>query len=205
MLKSKKASNTCAVILLAAGASNRMGKPKQLLEYNGTGFLSHMVNVITDCKADIMIVVLGANAEGLEKEVDNNKVVKVRNHEWQEGMASSIRCGLNALLVIEPSCDSVLFLTCDQPHVPASLLNNLINMHRDTGKPIVACSYANTIGIPALFHKSMFAELKELKGDTGAKKIIVTHKDIAEVIPFPLGSIDIDTTDDYKALNETIF
>lgn len=205
MFKNDNISNTCAIILLAAGKSSRMGRPKQLLEYNGAPLLSHMINIIIGCKADIMIVVLGANAEGLEKQVDNNKIVKVRNYEWQEGMASSIRCGLNELLAIESSCDSVLFLTCDQPYVSASLLNNLINMQRETGKPIVACSYSNTIGIPALFHKRMFAELKELKGDTGAKKIISKYKDIVEVIPFPLGSIDIDTIGDYKALNETIF
>lgn len=203
--KSENISHQCAVILLAAGSSSRMGKPKQLLEYKEYNFLSHMLNIISSCKAGIVIVVLGANAEILEKEIDDKKVFKVMNNEWKEGIASSIRCGLTALPAILPSCEAVLLVTCDQPYVSASLLNDLIDTHTETGKPIVASSYANTYGIPALFHKSLFAELKNLKGDIGAKKIILEHKNLVAEIPFPLGNIDIDTMDDYKALNETVF
>ena len=77
-------------------------------------------------------------------------------------------------------------------------------MHNETGKSIVASSYANTPGIPALFHKNLFPELKELKGDTGAKKIILNHRDMVAEILFPSASIDIDTVEDYENLNNTI-
>jgi molybdenum cofactor cytidylyltransferase len=198
-------SDQCAIILLAAGSSTRMGKPKQLLRYNGDTFLSHILNISIEVNAGKIIVVLGSDAELLKKELNDKKVFIVINNNWVEGMASSIRCGLNALDKIEPSCDKVIFLACDQPFVSASLLNKLISVHNKTGKQIVVSSYANTIGIPALFHKSLFAELKELKGDTGAKKIILKHKELVEKIPFSLGSVDIDTIDDYAAMNTTIF
>ena len=197
-------SNECAIVLLAAGSSTRMGKPKQLLRYNGETFLSHILNISIEQNAGKVIVVLGSNAELLEKELNGKKVFKVINNRWTEGMASSIQCGLNALDELEPSCDKVIFLACDQPFVSASLLNQLINMHGKTGKQIVASSYANTIGIPALFHKSLFRELKELKGDTGAKRIILNRKELVAEIPFPLGSIDVDTRADYEAMKTTI-
>lgn len=197
-------SNQCAIVLLAAGSSTRMGKPKQLLRYNGETFLSHILNISIEQNAGKVIVVLGSNAELLEKELNGKKVFKVINNRWTEGMASSIQCGLNALDELEPSCDKVIFLACDQPFVSASLLNQLINMHGKTGKQIVASSYANTIGIPALFHKSLFRELKELKGDTGAKRIILNRKELVAEIPFPLGSIDVDTRADYEAMKTTI-
>ena len=196
--------NQWAIILLAAGSSSRMGKPKQLLRYNGDSFLSHMLNICIEVNTGKVIVVLGANAGLLENELNDKKVFKVINNEWAEGIASSIRCGLNALGEIEPSCDKVIFLVCDQPFVSASLLNDLINMHNETGKQIVASSYANTLGIPALFDKSLFPELKKLKGDTGAKKIILKHRDKVAAIRFPTGSVDIDTMDDYEELNKSI-
>lgn len=197
-------SNQCAIIILAAGSSTRMGKPKQLLTHNAYSFLTHMSNISIEVNAGIVIVVLGYNAQLLEKELDGKKVFKVINKEWVEGMASSIRCGLNTLAEIEPSCDKLIFVACDQPFVSALVLNKLIKMHKETGKPIVASSYQNTVGIPALFHKSLFPELKKLRGDSGAKKIILKHKEMMAEIPFPLGSIDIDTMNDYEKLNKTI-
>ena len=197
-------SNQCAIILLAAGSSTRMGTAKQLLTFKAESFLSHMLNVLAEVNAGKVIVVLGANAELLEKELNNKKVFKVINNDWTEGISSSIRCGLKALAEVEPTCDKAIFMACDQPFVSASLINNLINMHNETGKPIVASAYANTLGIPALFHKNMFPELKELKGDTGAKKIILNHRDMVAEILFPSASIDIDTMEDYENLNNII-
>ncbi len=176
MDNNNNASNQYGIVLLAAGSSSRLGKAKQLLEYNGITLLSHMVNVATAIKDASVIVVLGANAELMEKELYNQKVFTIRNNEWREGIASSIRCGLNAVQSIEPSCELVLFLPCDQPFVSTSLLKDIMNMYKETGKPIVACNYSDTFGIPALFHKSIFPDLQELKGDTGAKKIILNHR-----------------------------
>src|SRR5688572_9569620 len=142
-----------------------MGRPKQLLPYKGKSLLEHTVDTANDADANPVIVVLGASAAVLEKEIDEKKVHIVENKEWQEGMASSIRCGLNTLLQIAPSSDAVILMVCDQPFISASLLNELITTQKNTGKLIVTSQYENTIGSPALFYKTIFPELLKLKGD----------------------------------------
>jgi molybdenum cofactor cytidylyltransferase len=135
-------------------------------------------------------------------EVDQQKVHLAINTEWPEGMASSIRVGLNTLLQVASSSDGVILMVCDQPYVTPSLLNEIIIAHKDTNKPIITCSYANTFGPPSLFHKSLFPELLQLKGDTGARKIVQQHANDVGVIPFPQGTIDIDTQSDYEKLTK---
>jgi molybdenum cofactor cytidylyltransferase len=147
-----------------------------------------------------VVVVLGANADILIKEINETKVTVVENGEWQEGMASSIRAGLNSLIKKSPSADAVILMVCDQPFVSASILNDLISTQQKTGKPIVACNYGEAIGPPALFHQSLFDELIQLEGDVGARKIILQHSGEVATVYFPEGKIDIDTEADYNAL-----
>jgi molybdenum cofactor cytidylyltransferase len=178
-----------------------MGRAKQLLPYKGKSLLEHAVDTANDADANPVIVVLGANAAVLEKEIDEKKVHIVENKEWQEGMASSIRCGLNTLLQIAPSSDAVILMVCDQPFVSASLLNELITTQKNTGKLIVTSQYENTIGPPALFYKTIFPELLKLKGDAGARKIVEQHNNATATVLFTKGNIDIDTEADYNALS----
>ena len=144
---------------------------------------------------------LGANVALLEKVVDEKKVHIVVNKEWEEGMASSIRCGLNTLLHIAPLSDAVILMVCDQPYVSASLLIELIATQKNTGKLIVASQYENSFGPPALFFKTIFPELQKLKGDAGARKIVAQHSNDTRTVLFKQGNIDIDTEEDYKALS----
>lgn len=192
----------CGLIILAAGNSDRLGKPKQLLEYEGKSLLHHTIQTALGAVARV-VVVLGAKAHLVLPELKTSPVQVVYNTDWEEGMASSIGCGLNALLTIAPATEQVLFMVCDQPYVTADLLLELRRQHAITGKPIVACSYGNTTGIPALFHKSLFAELMTLTGDTGAKKLIRRYAEQMVAIPFPKGAIDIDTSADYDQLHKT--
>jgi molybdenum cofactor cytidylyltransferase len=178
-----------------------MGRPKQLLPYKGKSLLEQTVDTANDADANPVIVVLGASAAVLEKEIDEKKVHIVENKEWQEGMASSIRCGLNTLLQIAPSSDAVILMVCDQPFVSPSLLNELITTQKNTGKLIVTSQYENTIGPPALFYKTIFPELLKLKGDAGARKIVTQHSDDTATVLFTEGKIDIDTEADYNALS----
>ena len=190
--------------MLAAGASSRLGEPKQLLQYNGKSLLAHMVQTASSSDAGVVIIVLGYNADLLIKEVDEEKARLVINTNWKEGMASSIVCGVNALTEMAPSADAVILMTCDQPHVTASLLDDLMATQQETGKKIVVSSYDNTIGPPALFHKDIFPELLQLKGDVGARSIIQQFPDEVAPVPFENGGIDIDTANDYeKLLNAT--
>ena len=193
--------NTCGIIILAAGASTRLGKPKQLLLYHGITLLKHTVNVAANANADVVIVVLGENADLFTKEIEGLKVDVVENKEWEEGLASSVRAGLNTLLKISPATDAVIFMVCDQPYISSTVLNDLITTQQKTGKPIVTCNYGDAIGPPALFHKSFFPELMKLKGDSGARKIIQQNMDEVAMVLFPKGKIDIDTETDYHALS----
>ena len=192
--------SNCAIIILAAGASARLGRPKQLLPYQGKSLLEHAVDIANDSDASPVIVVLGAGAAELEKMIDEKKLHIVENEEWQEGIASSIRCGMNTLKRVALLSDAVILMVCDQPHIETSVINELIATQKKTGKPIVASRYGDTMGTPVLFFKSMFAELLELEGDKGAKKIIDKYPTELAAIAFPLGELDIDTEEDYKTL-----
>jgi molybdenum cofactor cytidylyltransferase len=190
----------CGIILLSAGSSSRLGKPKQLLNYRGGSLLGNTVNVVAMADAKPLVVVLGYNAALLIPEIDKAKALIVINENYATGMASSIVTGLKYLIEKDPLTDGVLILMCDQPFVSAALLNNLIYTQQQTGKPIIASTYGDTTGTPALFHKTIFNELLLLRGDTGARKIIQQHIHEVATVPFEKGSIDIDTEEDYENL-----
>jgi molybdenum cofactor cytidylyltransferase len=192
-------SNT-AIIILAAGKSARMSGPKQLLLYKGKSLLSHAVDAALETGCRNVFVVLGSNRELLKKELAGKKLFIIENGGWEEGMASSIRCGLEFVKNSPLLPDCVIFMVCDQPYAGASLLMDLLEKRRETGKPIVACRYENIIGIPALFHKSFFPVLMELKGDQGARKLIAHNLDKVAELPFAGGIKDIDTKEDYAVL-----
>ena len=190
----------CAIVLLAAGSSSRLGEPKQLLMYNGKSLLHQVISVANETNINPLLVVLGANYPVLSKKIDKHKAILVFNKDWQTGMASSIVTGLNFVIEKYPLTDGVIIMMCDQPFVSATLLNNLITTQKQTNKPIVCSSYQNTLGAPALFHKNIFPQLLQLKGDTGARKIILQHADDVATVLFLKGNIDIDTPEDYKNL-----
>jgi molybdenum cofactor cytidylyltransferase len=193
-----------AIIILAAGKSNRLGSPKQLLQYKGKGLLQNAVEAALKTDNHAVIVITGANASLIEKELIDYPVKKVFNENWQDGMASSILCGLTYAESILPDLEAVLFMACDQPFVDGDLLNNLIEKQKATGTPITACVYEEVTGIPAIFHKSIFPGLKTLEGDSGAKKIIMHHADKTVTLLFQQGKIDIDTKIDYENLLKAI-
>jgi molybdenum cofactor cytidylyltransferase len=194
---------TTGIVVLAAGDSSRFGSPKQMLSYNGKSMLKHMVHEATVANADAVVVVVGAYADLIVKEIEGNDIYITVNKDWQKGMASSLTTGLKALLKILPGTDAVIFMVCDQPFVTGALLNELINKHRETGQSVVACAYGETTGTPALFHQSLFSELYRLQGDAGARKIIQQHKKEMAAIQFPGGLFDIDTRQDYEKLVKT--
>ena len=188
------------LILLAGGASERLGRPKQLLSYQGQSLLQHSVQAATASRAQPVVLVLGAHAADLQDEIHDSRVHVVINTGWQEGMAASIRSGVEAFTKLAPAAEGLILMVCDQPFVTAEVLNELIVTQEKSGKKIVACGYEDTFGPPVLFHRSLFGELLQLKGDIGARNIIRQHTDLVELIPFPRGSFDIDTEADYQQL-----
>lgn len=189
---------SCGLILLAAGASRRLQQAKQLLPYQGTTLLQHSIQTALAASVDPVIVVSWPGADLPMPE--NERLQLAFNYHHEEGLASSIRCGINALLKKQPPAEGVILMVCDQPYVTAGLLNNLLAACAEQNKQIAACSYKNTIGTPVLFTRSYFSKLVSLKGDEGAKRIVKQHMDQVAVVPFPKGEIDIDTMEDYESL-----
>ena len=192
--------NSYGIILLAAGQSARLGKPKQLLNYKGKTLLAHSLQIAIETQLQPIVTVLGANLDILKESIEPTNTTIVINQEWSEGMASSIRCGMEELVKIAPSIAGVIIMVCDQPYVTAKLLTDLVEKHEDSSQPIIASRYNNHMGTPALFDKTIFALLLSLKGDSGAKKIMKSNLDWVETVDFPFGEIDIDTSLDYELL-----
>jgi molybdenum cofactor cytidylyltransferase len=187
-------------IILAAGESRRLGQPKQNLLFHNKTLLELAVEAAVGSGCNPIIVVLGANSDLIE--VTTTIDVKlVHNPDWGEGMASSIRAGIGELNN-HGNVDNVLIMLCDQPFVDADLIGAMQTRQKQTGKAIVACSYGNTIGVPALLNKSLLPELMLLKGNEGAKHILKDRPQELTIMPFEKGIVDIDTMDDYSHLTQ---
>ncbi len=201
MADDKSYTNT-GVVILAAGASSRLGSPKQLLDYAGATLLQHSIEVAQVSNAVPVFVVLGANADAIKHGLKITTANVIINADWKEGMASTIRYGLQTLVEMNPQVDAVIFLVADQPFVTAELLNNLMDVHRKKQNSIVASKYGTTFGTPVLFAKRFFPELIELTGDVGAKSLVRKYMSEAAFVFFPKGKIDIDTKEDYESLSK---
>ena len=193
-----KKESDFGIVLLAAGSSSRLGSPKQLLEWEGYTFIKRAALVAMEV-SDKVVVVTGAQDSAIKTELQGLPLVLVENDGAAEGIASSIRLGLNTL-TITFAVDAVVFMVCDQPYLTPEIIFALFEEAKNSQKGIVASAYGNTLGIPALFRRKYFPELLDLKGDTGAKKLIMQHLADTSSIPFPKGSIDIDTAEDWDAL-----
>lgn len=188
------------IVVLAAGESSRLGRPKQLLEFGHETLLTRVVKTAKEAINGPVIVVLGSNAESLKRVITNENVHIVVNNEWEEGMSSSLRTGVQFATSNFPALEGLILSVCDQPFVSAKLLQQLIDVHEQNGSPIVASEYDNTVGTPAFFEKALFSELLELVGDRGAKQLMNKHQENLGTVNFPLGSKDIDTEEDYQRL-----
>ena len=185
------------IILLAAGSSSRLGRPKQLINYHGKTLIQNSIEVAQHSAADDLVVVLGCNSELIQTGIESKEVPVLVHAHWEEGMSSSMQCGLRHLLETS-QVEQVILMLCDQPYVSQELLDQLIKIKKDSGKGIVACSYAGTAGVPALFDQFYFPELLALKGAEGAKKVILNHQGDTVLVDFPLGAVDLDTEEDVQ-------
>jgi len=192
-------------IILAAGSSARLNnEPKQLLEFHGKTFLRSSAETAVAANFHSTVVVLGANAEILRKELEGLPVRIVINENWASGMSSSIKTGL-AELIEEENLEAVVIMLCDQPLVTTQTLDNLCEVFAQTGKPIAACEYENTVGVPALFSSEVFAELMNLHESEGAKKIIEKYEGKTVLVAAPEAAPDVDTLEDYEKLKQLTF
>lgn len=179
------------LILLAAGASTRMGQAKQLLPYRGVPMVRHAATVALESSCRPVIVVTGANAKAVSAALDGLPVTIAFNAEWEGGMGTSIGAGLRAL---PQDVDAVILALADLPLISAGIYDSLTE--GDAG--IVAARYAGTVGVPVLFRRPYFAELLSLPPSKGCKGVILAHRDVCRFVDCPEAEVDVDTPDAYR-------
>jgi molybdenum cofactor cytidylyltransferase len=181
-------------IVLAAGGSTRLGEPKQLLKFHGETLVHAAVRAAREGGCDTVCVVTGHAQAEVENAIADLNPIPAHNKEWQRGMGSSVRVGLSAVGPVS----AVVLLACDQPAVDGRVIRLLVERYDRTGRAVVASQYFGTLGIPALFDKSCFAELRFLPDDRGAKAVIQADPGRVTAFEFSDGAFDIDSARDVR-------
>jgi molybdenum cofactor cytidylyltransferase len=180
------------VLILAAGQSCRLGRPKQLVQYQGDTLLNNAINTALEF-TDTVAVILGANYELISEGIVKSDKIKILiNNNWPTGMASSIRLGVSFL----GNTEAVIIILSDQPFLTKCILQKMEAEYKNTNAKIVACQYAGQLGVPILFNKLLYRQLQQLEGDEGAKKLLKNYQGEIGKVAFEKGEIDIDTEAD---------
>ena len=182
-----------AAVVLAAGASTRLGEAKQLVRVGKEALLERAVRVAREAGCRPVVVVLGAHYVQVLGSSVLGDVVPVINDEWEEGMASSIRLGVQTLAFAAKDAEGVLLMTCDQPAVTVKHLDRLMMRVE-----VKASRYAGKNGVPAFFPAKYFDELTALNGDTGARELLAE----AQYEELENGELDVDTVKDLERARE---
>jgi molybdenum cofactor cytidylyltransferase len=185
-----------AGLVLAAGGSSRLGRPKQTLPFGGTTLLGHVLDSARACGFDQLVVALGGGSGEVRTQVDLTGTTVVDNPSYAEGCSSSIAA---ALPVLDSRCDVLVLMLGDQPGVGPTVVRTLLARHGEA--PIAVSRYEDGRGHPFAFRRSVFPELAELHGDKAVWKLLERRAaDVAEVqVPGRLPP-DVDTWEDYQAL-----
>ena len=192
-----RSAKSLFAIVLAAGASTRFGSPKQLVRIAGRPLLHTAVTRASEVVGSALVVVLGAGAAELGALLKHSPGTIVINQEWREGLASSIRAGVARLPL---TCCGAMLLLADQPAVTADDLRRLAGTWRKQPQYIAAALYAGAPGVPAIFPRSLFQELAQLRGDQGARALLRRNLDRLVRVPMPGAALDIDTPEDLLAV-----
>jgi molybdenum cofactor cytidylyltransferase len=183
-------------VILAAGASSRMGEPKQLLRLGGKALLEQVLDNARSAAVDEMVVVLGAAAENIRQQVDLSQIKVVVNNSYQQGIGTSLGAGLAAL---DPAINAALILLADQPFVRPATLERICGEYRRSHAQIVIPLYHGFRGNPVLLDRSVFPEVMALGGDVGCRAIFGNH--LEEIVKLPVDDVgillDIDSPADF--------
>jgi molybdenum cofactor cytidylyltransferase len=186
-----------AGIILAAGASTRMGQPKPLLLWRGEPFIRHIARTALGAGLSPVVIVAGAHTTEIRAVVADLPVTLIHNPDWEAGQSTSVRCGLRAL---PDTIGSAIFLLADQPQIPIELVTALKDQHAQTLTPIVAPLIDDRRGNPVLFDRVTFADLLSLTGDVGGRAAFAKHP--IAYVPWHDANLllDVDTPEDYQRL-----
>lgn len=191
---------TIGAVVLAAGGSSRLGRPKQLVLYRGETLVLRAARAARVAGCTPVIVVAGDEREQLTEELSPLDVQLCHHATWTRGIGSSIRAGVAHALALNQSLDALVLLVCDQPFVSAEIITTLLAARARTQKRAIACAYLGTVGVPALFDRTFFPALIALRDEQGAKQLLTAHPAEIACVDFPRGAIDIDTPDDCRLL-----
>ena len=191
-----KVRDFVSALLLAAGESQRMGRLKQLLPLGGSTLIEVVLENLLRSRLQEVIVVLGFGAEEIRPRVEAKGVRVAVNPRYKEGMASSLRVGLDAL---DPRAEGILVALADQPFIPPEVIDRLIEAFQGTSKGIVVPTFQGRRGHPVIFHRRYMEELRSLSGDQGGRKLLHRNpEDLLGVeVDCPGVITDIDTLEDY--------
>lgn len=189
-------------IILAAGASTRMGEPKQLLSLDGKPLVVRAAEIALAASAWPVVVVLGAHAEKIRPTLARLPVLIAENPAWPEGMAASIRVGITTLQQFSRTLDAALIALCDQPAFTSAVIGQLLAAQRFTGRTIVAARYSGRHGAPALLLRDHFPALTALTGESGARDLLNDPSGQVTSVELPALAQDLDTPADYAALKK---
>lgn len=198
MIENKK----IGVIILAAGSSSRLGRPKQLVEFKGKLLLQQVIEVADFFQFATKMVVLGAKSNEIIKDIEPGNFRVVMNEEWEEGMSTSIKSGLAESLKSEKHLEHILILVSDQPFVSKENIDSLIKVQLENKAPATFSKYSGELGVPAIFSKELFSELGKLEGDQGAKKLLINGEIEYQTVSFEAGNFDVDTKEDLELLKQ---
>jgi molybdenum cofactor cytidylyltransferase len=193
-------SSACAAIILAAGASTRLGQPKQLLKLNGETLLHRTARLATEAGYNPVFVVLGYEAARMQQELSSLAAKPILNPDWSSGMGSSLSSGIEAVMNEKTAPQKVIVLLCDQPTLSAETLSNLLRTSTESKSLITASSYSGRSGVPAIFDQQLYPDLLKVEGDQGARSVIQRYADQTMTVEFPSGIVDIDTPEDLAKL-----
>lgn len=190
-----KSGSQLAAIVLAAGASRRFGSAKQLHRVGGRSLVGRAADAVCEAGFHPAIVVVGSSGEDVARELHGSECDVIVNVRWEEGMASSIRAGVERVRQIAPGTRGVLIALADQTDVSREILESLADRFLVGAEPAVACRYDGVLGPPAIFAVSLFGHLEALTGDEGARSLLRSGAIPVGVVDFPEGARDIDTPD----------
>lgn len=189
-----------AAVVLAAGSSSRLGRPKQLEPWGTTNLLGHVLRVTETFPVEEIWVVLGHDAERILGQTDLGEAGVIENPEWEEGMAASIRVGFDALTRLS-RCDRALIVIGDQPDVSSDIVDELLRSHAASGKPVTIPKYRYNWGNPVVVDRPLWPRLMSLDGDEGAKHLWQAHPEwVNEVWFSDVAPRDVDTETDVDEL-----